>query len=653
MSFDLSVHSPVRYTGKQDESVGSPPKEPLYKGRLFTPDPKEQAEENPSANYFCLYTKTRKDSDHSSDAKETFPRLHKITIELYNEAKRVSQSIARGTIFKSMRREVISDKREDRSLITEFREFVKNQKTNQAKAATVIFDKWYAEIVKPHRKHYQEQRRVHLLHLHVEKAFAYQRSPNFKGNDASVEEMEAIASDNFLLLKKKQVGYTIQPGAKQKAIEQIKVKISQDPFYLDYLAYIETYEHTEKALKSKALKVLRKEDAKFWDLLDDHALASIQKFKTEFEAHISSNLYAEARLLMDEYSKHALLRFEKFIQIHSDFTYRSLIIIDTLSENPEGKKLFISVFKNIISSFMNIYDNGFRDIQGSHKNHLDPHHGQAQVSECSKAFSDKFKALKIGFSTEFIQTFLIELQDAHTIPFPGIFSWNFRKIGSLKVVQEAGISFNTETIKTVKVSKVIHTMTREDIDTAFAEELRMHLQECDQDTKKFIADALYFLHQPSLFASSETQHLPTLCNKVDGVTEERIVTFRKDISQGLSGLCNHHIDQSSKTPFQKHEIEREAINAFTVYLLKSKKSILKKVESLKSEPMNLEILMQLSFLNSLYISLSYTLLKFSSAKEIAQQEEEFLSNIPSRLLQKEASPKFGPAAASAIAASSL
>lgn len=381
---------------------------------------------------------------------------------------------------------------------------------------------------------------------------------------------------------------------------------------------------------------VNKSHAEFWKDLPNKPFAErMQNHERNFLINCSKEIYSEIKSLLDEYQQHSFERFHRLFKIHASYI-NNILIAGTSAEvaakeKPSGEE---SVQAYVLKRMLNITEHNtvarnesYRSTQGAET--------YRESAACFHERSRFNKTISMIFTKSLTEKSLImKWEDAHTVPAPGLFSW---QVVLPKKNSGSNAAANNEADK--KENNLVHKIDsvilqnpflnaftdEEDIKAAF----QCHIYETFKEVNtldRAINNIMFEISLWSLLQTSETEHLPHICNMIDQYSEYQISQFiecdqkqksEKNLStakdyksvlrEGLLNLLKQSI--SSKTG----EVTfANVVNSQRIYCEATKKSLRKKLDDLKrdysetTDPSErVYILMQRQMLGSHYAALRY------------------------------------------------
>jgi len=297
--------------------------------------------------------------------------------------------------------------------------------------------------------------------------------------------------------------------------------------------------------RTQIANYVKTEMAKFWELKENKPLhAEFKKLKIDFEKYLSVKVIELFDNLVDEYAKHSYERFHRLFVVHTDFVNRIGMLQDSLYQKYKypWKKIYTLMQDRTANT-----DQNYRKTQGKHLkdkelNKVAIKEGNQSIPGCLvrsgyiNTMSIIFPKSKAKNSENFMFW-----QDAHTIPFPGIFSWKYSN-----GLSKTDFGVLKERFKSKNPLEVNEDFRKLFIDTC-------------QDSKPndVINTCIPLVVNWALMYSSETSHGPKICNDLDHFTEVRILdktkTYKELLRYGLLRMLKKALKQQHSNKNAKKE----------------------------------------------------------------------------------------------------
>ncbi|WP_068470189.1 hypothetical protein [Candidatus Protochlamydia phocaeensis] len=241
----------------------------------------------------------------------------------------------------------------------------------------------------------------------------------------------------------------------------------------------------------------------------------------EMEIEMAANLLKE---LASEHQVHTFNRFTKLFSCHANFVNSMIYLLKKM----ELKSIQPTIIQNIVVDMLShahLEENEsactgdhefYRKMQGKGE-------GGKLLTAKNAIFNEKMKYI---FRKATRQQF-ISRQDAHTIPFPGVFSWDVKKLKEKLEAQSISVSENAPdryitsgTFKALNIEKNRMKLVQEAIDQLETE--------IPTNEGEFIHAALLIIMKLTLVQASETEAMPEFINQqLDQLSEVKLHSLNR------------------------------------------------------------------------------------------------------------------------------
>lgn len=637
-------HSRVHHHGapamvNPGSAACSSPKDPkdsnqadAYLGSLFTDQFELSAANQPSLYHQCVHVKQRPvDEAVEQAALDCLPEVGKyhqsiLKTHLHLAATR---SIAK-EFAKKWRSELLFGVGSERTKkINDFKDFIKQINPTQVRRVVLgHIQNWENRVVKKIQTQLATLKREEWSEFSDTEAYHLCKISLKDRNLLNSDEeqtvyTQALQPAALLSLKIRKYTHLETDSMQTKAARD--QEMAADALYQDFLRFKDERNQRISNIHKTALKALMVEDQNFWTLLPSVERQLIENARKGFLENRVDRLNGATDVLLQEYFRHSLARFSQLISIHSDFLHRALTITELFSEHLETQRTFVETFRiHLVSltemtSLKRVCNEAFREIQASHveRKSVTPVSKSAEKHECETKQYRNLQLLELSCSPGHIRE-LTQMQDAHTIPFPGLFSLESSDSSKLRV------------------SALAVKLPRRSLNLQFREEMQAHFIRNVVDRTSLIADSMHFLSSLSLIEASTTECFPKFFNHMDEYSEQGPIKLNLT-KVWLTIFSNK---ANALLTGQKPNIDNldvELTGGYSEYFELVEKRIVKQVKRMKKDEeqkphkgLNFETLFTLNALASIYLSINYTKSKATPFDKdtLARLEAPFSTHAP-------------------------
>ncbi len=274
----------------------------------------------------------------------------------------------------------------------------------------------------------------------------------------------------------------------------------------------------------------------------------LKKF-VKLEAESIHSLFEELR---GQHHLHSLSRFQRLMNCHSQFINGMTYLFQAIEKRCVDKEAIRGVVSEMISNASkdptkekSATSTGFyRDIQGRASDKT--------LSKADHAFNAKMGLI---FKKALRTSLFIERADAHTMPFPAVFSWSPEKLE--QKLKSHSISANSGLTKKRLTKEAYSERDKKLIVQEAVDRLGVDLK---SDTGQFIWEAMIIIVELGLREASETELFPVFINKnLDGLSEVKLADkeLLKTISVQTSPLESDYKVMLGKSLNHLLDLKRE------------------------------------------------------------------------------------------------
>lgn len=237
----------------------------------------------------------------------------------------------------------------------------------------------------------------------------------------------------------------------------------------------------------------------------------LEKF-VRLEAESIHSLLEELR---NQHHLHSLSRFQRLINCHSQFVNGMAYLFQAIERKSGDKEAIRGIVSEMIhhaskdpTKEKSATSTGFyRDIQGKAKDKT--------LSEADRSFNAKMGFI---FKKAMRTNLFVERADAHTMPFPAVFSWSPEKLQ--EKLKDHSITVNTGLAKKRLTKEAYSISDKKLIVQEAIDRLGVDLK---SDIGQFIWEAMCLVVELGLREASETELFPVFINKnLDGLSEVKL-----------------------------------------------------------------------------------------------------------------------------------